>query len=163
MRMLIRVKKTKKHLRCIINHHFSQVFPDLAEKVFDKCITEDPNKKELKLEYLFLDDTFNYRREEGEVVEYRYVENADKDLTAEPYHPHGVAVMRNHPLMLMVKHKNKHLLRHPLCLSLLRHKWKNFGRYVFYTQFLLYILFLAAVTTYVMLDKESFKHDIMTI
>ena len=62
--------------------------------------------------------------------------------------------MQNHPLMLMVKHKHKHLLKHPLCIGLLRHKWKRFGRFVFYFQFLLYILFLTSVTTNVLLKME---------
>ncbi len=37
--------------------------------------------------------------------------------------------MDNHPLMVMAELRKGNLLRHPLCLGLVRHKWKQFGRY----------------------------------
>ena len=144
-----------------------RVFPDLAERVFDKCITKkkdnekdkDKDKKKeeqyLELDYQFLDDTFNFKKQEdGTKVFFEYREDKERDVK-EPYDPNGMTIMDNHPLMLMVKHKHKHLLRHPLCIALLRHKWKKFGRYVFYFQFLLYCLFLASITSYVMLKLEG--------
>ncbi len=43
------------------------------------------------------------------------------------------------------------MLRHPLCLALVRHKWKSFGRYVYYVQLFLYVLFLFFLTSYLLL------------
>lgn len=59
--------------------------------------------------------------------------------------------MENHPLMVMVREKQKQLLRHPLCLGLLRKKWKRLGRFVFYTQLILYILFLLSLTIFILI------------
>jgi hypothetical protein len=123
-----------------------RVFPDLAQKVFDKCITRKPEG--LELDYDFLDDSFSLRKE-GKV----FVKTDAPDVKA-PYHPVGAVVKRNHCLMLMVKRRQKHLLKHPLCLGLLRHKWKTFGRYVFYSQFTLYCLFLASMTAYTLLQLD---------
>ena len=39
--------------------------------------------------------------------------------------------------------------RHPLCLTLVRHKWMKFGRLSFFLVLGLYLLFLASITTYV--------------
>ena len=124
-----------------------RTFPDLAQKVFDKCIQKgEPDM--LELDYEFLEDTFCLRKE-GKV----YVSCAP-DVRL-PYHPDGEIIKANHCLMLMVQNRQKHLLKHPLCLGLLRHKWKSFGRYVFYFQFLLYCLFLASITTYTLLQLDS--------
>ncbi len=43
------------------------------------------------------------------------------------------------------------MLRHPLCLALVRHKWKSFGRYVYYGQLFLYLLFLFFLTSYLLM------------
>ena len=39
--------------------------------------------------------------------------------------------------------------RHPLCLTLVRHKWMKFGRTSFFLILAMYLLFLASLTTYV--------------
>ena len=142
-----------------------RTFPDITEKVLDKCITKnkdkDTNKEETKQDYLdldyqFLDDTFNFARTadaDGSNLHFQYKDEKDRDVK-QPYDSNGTTLMENHPLMLMVKHKHKHLLKHPLCIGLLRHKWKRFGRFVFYFQFLLYILFLTSVTCNVLLKME---------
>ena len=145
-----------------------RVFPDIAEKVFDKCITKkkdngkdkdkDKNQHDyLDLDYQFLDDTFNFEKTfDDKTVHFEYREDRERDMKR-PYDSNGTTIMENHPLMLMVKHKHKHLLKHPLCIGLLRHKWKRFGRFVFYFQFLLYSLFLASITSYVLLKMEGRK------
>ena len=45
--------------------------------------------------------------------------------------------MENHPLMVMSRQRQKQLLKHPLCVALVRSKWKAFGRYIYYMQELL--------------------------
>lgn len=123
-----------------------RVFPDLAERVFDKCLEKKENGQ-IELDYEFLDDTFCLRKE-GPVFA-----SCQPDVR-KPYHQNGEVVKENHCLMTMVKKRQKHLLKHPLCLGLLRHKWQTFGRYVFYVQFLLYCLFLASITTYTLLQLD---------
>ena len=41
------------------------------------------------------------------------------------------------------------MYRHPLCLTLVRHKWMKFGRLSFFLILAMYLLFLASLTTYV--------------
>ncbi|CAF3449980.1 unnamed protein product [Rotaria sp. Silwood1] len=55
----------------------------------------------------------------------------------------------NHPFTLMVEKKREKLLDHPLVHSLLDYKWKLYARYVYYFNFLFYLLFVASLTTYV--------------
>jgi len=47
-----------------------------------------------------------------------------------------------------MKYKHPNLLKHPLVTSLLKSKWNNFGRKVFFTNLSLYILFLAILTAF---------------
>ena len=77
------------------------------------------------------------------------------------YDDSGTLSMINHPLMIMVNEKQKQLLKHPLCLALLRRKWKMFGRYVFYTQLYVYIAFMAFLTAFIMhkLNKKTFPDE----
>ena len=42
------------------------------------------------------------------------------------------------------------LLGHPLCMALVRHKWRSFGRYQFHANLALYVLFLASLTLLVL-------------
>ena len=127
-----------------------RTFPDLAQRVFDKCIKKVKSGK-LQLDYTLLEDTFALRKE---VKGYRYVSYSpdvpDVSDVKTPYHPDGEIIKANHCLMLMVQNRQKHLLKHPLCLGLLRHKWRSFGKYVFYFQFLLYCLFLSSIIAYTM-------------
>ena len=69
--------------------------------------------------------------------------------------------MINHPLMIMVEERHKQLLKHPLCLGLMRRKWKMIGRYVFYAQLLVYILFMASVTVFTLykLNSKTFPDE----
>lgn len=72
----------------------------------------------------------------------------------------------NHPFTLMVEKKREDLLDHPLVHSLLDYKWKLYARYVYYFNFLFYLLFVASLTTYVFVTFAPFRfgvtHDQMT-
>ena len=69
--------------------------------------------------------------------------------SAEPYSSDSTVLKKNHPLMIMVNHHQEDLLAHPLVTSLLRYKWDSFGRYFYYTNLLLYCIFLTFLTGYV--------------
>ena len=43
----------------------------------------------------------------------------------------------------------QNLLGHPLCMALVRYKWNNCGRYVYYGNLLSYLLFLAFLTEFI--------------
>lgn len=133
-----------------------RTFPDLAEEVFDKCIKQGSSN--LEMDYEFLDDTFSLNQKETKSGKTKFYFEDLTDETISPYDGCGTISMENHPLMIMVEEKQKQLLRHPLCLGLLRRKWKRFGRHVFYSQFLLYILFLISITGYILykLNTKSY-------
>ena len=123
-------------------------FPELAKKVLDRCIKKSDKKEETYLfDYTFLEDAYHFRWSEGSYV---YEEKLQEDPYAKP-----ITVENNHPLVLMVKQKQKHLLKHPLCLALLRQKWKSSGLFVFILQVLLYLGYLVSITTYILIRSED--------
>ena len=126
-------------------------FPELAKKVLDRCIKKNEKKENTYLfDYTFLEDAYHFRKV-GSSFSY------EEELQPEPY-GRPITVEGNHPLMLMVKQKQKHLLKHPLCLALLRQKWNGSGMFIFFLQILLYGGFLASITAYVLLkNQDSFN------
>uniref|UniRef100_A0A0K2TKJ7 Transient receptor potential cation channel subfamily A member 1 homolog [Aplysia californica] n=1 Tax=Lepeophtheirus salmonis TaxID=72036 RepID=A0A0K2TKJ7_LEPSM len=157
-----------------------KTYPDLVETVLDSCITtvENPEKcgeKKVIMNYEFLDDAYLWQPVEKEVknvhgitydVVFEYCQ-VDENAQCEPflstYHKNRRIVNQNHPFMIMAEEKNRDLLRHPLCLALVRHKWRKFGRYVFYGRVFLYSLFLVFLTSYLLLEvkhSQCFGSDI---
>ncbi|CAF1140837.1 unnamed protein product, partial [Rotaria sordida] len=63
----------------------------------------------------------------------------------------------NHPFTLMVEKNREELLDHPLVHSLLDYKWKLYARYVYYFNFLFYLLFVASLTTYVFITFAPYS------
>jgi transient receptor potential cation channel subfamily A protein 1 len=66
----------------------------------------------------------------------------------------------NHPFTLMVEKNREYLLDHPLVHSLLDYKWKLYARYVYYFNFLFYLLFVISLTTYVFLTVAPYRFGI---
>jgi transient receptor potential cation channel subfamily A protein 1 len=66
----------------------------------------------------------------------------------------------NHPFTLMVDKNRENLLDHPLVHSLLDYKWTLYARYVYYFNFLFYLLFVASLTTYVFLTFAPYRFGI---
>ena len=52
--------------------------------------------------------------------------------------------------MIMVSEQRTQLLGHPLCMALVRNKWNSLGRYVYYGQLILYLLFVGLLTNFVL-------------
>ena len=141
-------------LRRLIN-----VFPDLAEEVLDKCktwkplddkdnlngeiedINEEPNQIEFDFQYL--DDTFSIKETDGKFL---YKDRGENDITA--YHKKKDVALENHPLMIMVREQRTHLLRHPVCLALMKHKWTKVGMPIFLFNLTIYIIYLSLLTGY---------------
>ena len=51
-------------------------------------------------------------------------------------------------LTFQTKHGCLNLMKHPLVISLLDYKWKKFGRYIFFGNLLIYLIFLAFLTAF---------------
>ena len=49
----------------------------------------------------------------------------------------------------------QNLLRHPLCLALVRRKWNKYGRYLYYMGLLRYSTFLAFLTSFALLTPNA--------
>lgn len=69
-------------------------------------------------------------------------------------------LQENHPFTIMVEKNREQLLNHPVVHSLLNYKWRLYARYVYYFNFLFYLLFVAALTTYVFLTFAPYRFGV---
>ncbi|XP_064473258.1 transient receptor potential cation channel subfamily A member 1 homolog isoform X2 [Ornithodoros turicata] len=137
--------------------------PDLATLVFDNCVavkaeSEDDPKKTVTYCYEFLDDGFAIAADpdsddeddsssvSSSAVSRIYDESGNVIPGTALYSTDFGTLKSNHPLMIMANEKRRALLGHDLCKSLLVHKWKSYGRYVYYGTMSIYVLFLACLT-----------------
>ena len=157
-------------------------FPSLAVKVLDNCITKesvgevdennnssshvnDSGKVEYKFDYTFLEDTYNYKRhvlkKEVDLTTFTDNSNEEKEkirfewdsTSRKPYSKSALVIQNNHPLQLMCRQQQKTLMKHPLCLALLRHKWNRF-QFLFWFYIIFYLVYLGLITTFVMMDLD---------
>ncbi|XP_013386790.1 transient receptor potential cation channel subfamily A member 1 homolog, partial [Lingula anatina] len=125
--------------------------PDVAEKVFNKCMK--PNMTNLEnsdceiiFNYEYLDDTFadwGEKSDDGSCSDSIYDEDTHiikPDVP--PYSKDSRILKKNHPLQIMVSSKREDLLSHPLVASLLKHKWQKFGAAFYYINLIIYSVFL---------------------
>ena len=149
-----------------------RVFPDLAEEVLDKCkawkplnneeddAEENKDKREernqIEFDFQYLDDTFSIKKEDGKFV---YRDRGEDDFTA--YHKKKYVAFENHPLMIMVREQRTHLLRHPVCLALMKHKWTKVGMPIFLLNLAIYIFYLSLLTVYTLgtLNYDTYPRD----
>ena len=154
-------------------------FPDIAEFVLDKCYKEVKRDSEICIEmnFEFVEDTFNYKKiVEG--TKHSMVMNpfrnqniafqhfTSSNMTEErnegfeqPYTNDYEMILRNHPMIIMAENSRAELMRHPLCLALVRKKWKRYGKYTFYFVNLLpYLLYLASITLFVLTSPNPISH-----
>ncbi|XP_042904949.1 transient receptor potential cation channel subfamily A member 1 homolog isoform X1 [Parasteatoda tepidariorum] len=147
--------------------------PDVASYALSRCIStnelaeDDPDMEKI-YNYEFLDDMFACYRpylydgmdrnddkssQSGTSIltgSNIYDDDGTVKKNVIPYTFDKEVLKYNHPLMLMVSYGREELLKHPLCASLLRRKWKYYGRYVYYSNLFVFILFLMILTTYVL-------------
>lgn len=69
-------------------------------------------------------------------------------------------IQANHPFTIMVEKNREELLNHPVVHSLLEYKWNLFASYVYYLNFLFYLLFVASLTAYVFLAFPPYSFGI---
>jgi len=60
----------------------------------------------------------------------------------------------------MVEKNRENLLEHPVVRSLLDYKWTYYARYVYYTNFFVYLLFVTCLTTYIFLTFAPYRFGI---
>lgn len=145
--------------------------PDVAETVFNKCMTD--NKKSFEhpdykvtFNWEFLDDVYSlgtWREagpsDAGSGSGSVYNEDFSLASSAKPYTTDSSEMKKNHPLMIMVSSKREDLLAHPLVTSLLRHKWNSFGRVFYYINFFVYAIFLTFLTGYILSTTAPFAYS----
>ena len=119
-------------------------YPDLAEKVMDKCISIEKGN-ELQGDIQLIEDDPRY-------IDEIYIKNGDIAYKS----------TKNHPLMIMIEKKEENLLNHPLCLMWIQRQWSSYARYMFAAEACSYLLFLIFLSCYsfVSFDKSAF--DIIT-
>ena len=57
-------------------------------------------------------------------------------------------------LTFQKKHGCSKLMKHPLVISLLDYKWKKFGRYIFFGNLLIYLIFLVFLTAFALVIRS---------
>lgn len=144
--------------------------PDVAELVFDRCISdnglpENHPKYVINLDYEFLEDVatdwgsaipgsyFNkYKIEKNVLTNSKNLNESKKINNFKRFFLNFLnkkdKVDSPHPLLLMVKKERVTLLSHPLVAYLLRYKWKKFGRHVYYFRLIFFFLYLIFLTGY---------------
>ena len=55
----------------------------------------------------------------------------------------------------MVKHERKKLLLHPLTQVLLNQKWSTFGRFIYYFNFLTYLIFVGLYSAFIIIERDK--------
>ena len=152
------------------NQKCTSSFPVLTLK------SKSAESEEIDFDFSFLEDTFNYElrelKKDGNVssCQYQFNPNSEKpyasqkknERTCIPHMPHGWAsaleIQENHPLMIMVENKRRMLIKHPLCLALLKLKWQSLWHF-FYLQVFYYLLFLGLITWFVLMVDDIVNDD----
>ncbi|XP_067950977.1 transient receptor potential cation channel subfamily A member 1 homolog isoform X2 [Watersipora subatra] len=121
--------------------------PDVAEKVFDKCVESGETVKAYSYELL----------EDRSVILDWVVEGKAHASDIERYLNNRFKVRDNHPLSIMVEGQEEKLLAHPLVTSLLSRKWKGLARYFYYAHLLLHITFLVFMTSFALTVPSPYE------
>ncbi len=119
-------------------------YPDVAEIALDRScsFSEHPS------DHPDVSVTFNYQFLE----EYPEVQGKFMD-SAVAFIKHGGRFF--FAPSVMGKHRRQALISHPITKSLFNLKWKRFGRYLYYTSFFFYLLFVISLNISVILESEA--------
>ncbi|EPB67719.1 ankyrin repeat protein [Ancylostoma ceylanicum] len=146
-------------LRCMISD-----FPDVAKIVLTQCVTRTGNKLDsdycVVYDFSLIDDTYTMysKYETGPIGDCSpYDGNGKLKKGAKAYSEDYNIVYENHPLKIMANNENLDLLSHPLVLALLKYKWNNLGRYVYYLALMIYAIFLCLLTLFITYTPAPFN------
>ena len=77
------------------------------------------------------------------IIDMRSVTTASEELEIpRAYSDTRRALKKNHPLNYLIEYQREDLITHPLIIGLYSSKWNKFGRYIYYADLSIYILFL---------------------
>ncbi|MPC17481.1 Transient receptor potential cation channel subfamily A member 1 [Portunus trituberculatus] len=138
-------------------------FPDVAEAVLNRCtksngMDSDDERYAMLFKFDLVDDNYIMSNNGSDTdsississMETPYDEDGRVLEDAKLYTSDFRDLKKNHPLMLMVKYKRLNLLNHPVSISLVKHKWMSYGRFVYYSTLVFYSIFLTFLTGYVL-------------
>ncbi|XP_042877569.1 transient receptor potential cation channel subfamily A member 1 homolog [Penaeus japonicus] len=127
--------------------------PGVAEEVLDRCIQTktsiDQKETREEVNFEFLDDTYQLRTGQSQ-----FDTRGRLNSNARPYTTNARVLTNNHPLMLMVVYMRTSLLAHPVCVHLIKQKWYNYGRFVYYGNLFFYLTFVTCLTGYVISVRD---------
>ncbi|XP_063846089.1 transient receptor potential cation channel subfamily A member 1 homolog isoform X2 [Scylla paramamosain] len=142
-------------------------FPDVAEAVLNRCtksngMDSDDERYAMLFKFDLVDDNYIMSSNGSDTdsiasissMETPYDEDGRVLEDARLYTSDFRDLKKNHPLMLMVKYKRLNLLNHPVSISLVKHKWMSYGRFVYYSTLIFYSIFLTFLTGYVLTAKD---------
>ena len=93
----------------------------------DTPANTEGDKGDTDMNFEYLDDTYQVGGAPGGNI---YDHKGKLKPRARPYTFDARVLRQNHPLMLMVQYRRTALLAHPVCVSLIKHKWNSYGRLV---------------------------------
>ncbi|XP_071497216.1 transient receptor potential cation channel subfamily A member 1 homolog [Diadema antillarum] len=147
--------------------------PGVAEKVLDNCVTlvsancaGSHDYQEIEFNYELIDDAFAYwiHQTPAQAMCPAVMQTKPTPFTTDGYLKHDAVpytknsniLTENHPLVIMVSSQREALLAHPLVSSLLNHKWVTIGRKLYSVSLILYVLFLTALTGYIVVTPPRY-------
>uniref|UniRef100_A0A1X7VP15 Uncharacterized protein n=1 Tax=Amphimedon queenslandica TaxID=400682 RepID=A0A1X7VP15_AMPQE len=123
-------------MRRIINK-----MPDVAKIIFDRCCRTEasPDHPDYKI-------TFNFE----------FLEDFNLDVNHEStkWPPQFDYSSQNHCLNILANSHSADLLKHPLARTLLNLKWNKYGKIFYYTNLMIYFLFVILLTSFALVLKS---------
>lgn len=107
--------------------------PSVAEEVLNRCIT----KSKQTVDHIDYSITYDFR----------YI---DRDPESDIHDDHGFEAVT------MAKYNRESLLSHFVTKKLMGYKWARLGRVMYYTTLAVYLLFVACVTSVVVVERERY-------
>ncbi|XP_063677555.1 transient receptor potential cation channel subfamily A member 1-like isoform X7 [Bolinopsis microptera] len=139
-----------------------RMMPDVAMQVFNKCtddscnpehMTNDHKEYQVEFDYRYLDEI----EEDDESAEFEDSKSLMSDTTILPDQHITHDQMKPHPLQVMVKAKRIELLDHPLVQSLIYNKWECYGKWFYYFNLTVYLIYLASLTIFALNQKPPYN------
>ena len=81
------------------------------------------------------------------------------EFVESPYVEDSKVLKENHPLNHLIMNSRQELLTHPLVLSLYRSKWTKAGVYSYYSNLVLYLIFMLILNSYALVQPPPYSYD----
>ncbi|KAL5265325.1 hypothetical protein ACHWQZ_G006160 [Mnemiopsis leidyi] len=140
-----------------------RMMPDVAIQVFNKCtddscnpehMTNDHKEYQVEFDYRYLDEMEDEDESADPGDNKSYISQDTTILTDPDFKP---GQMSHHPLQVMVKAKRIELLDHPLVQSLIYNKWECYGKWFYYFNLTIYLIYLISLTIFALNQKPPYS------